>query len=387
MKISSDEFNDLIMVIKRRIGVDKRNGKTIKYEDIDSYIDKGLEFIPISLTDEDRAEVFRAIETEEAIKHTKGNCIFDDYDDPHNWYEHAEIEDEHFWRLYSKYLLEESSLDDKSIDILDKKTLPAIMNCLCNPKEAHEGRRLIRGLVIGDVQSGKTATYSGLICKAVDAGYKVVILLAGITENLRQQTQERIDQGIVGLEIKRDDITKIEKPKRVGVGKYDKQLLASSYTTQSSDFVGQKDSIFVSLEAQRSVVLFVVKKNVSVLTKLHNWLKYNNYDHSEECVNAPLLLIDDEADNASVNTSKDETNPTKTNAIIRKICNLFKTASYVGFTATPFANVFIDPDSVDEMKNADLFPEHFIYTLPTPSTYIGATVSYTHLTLPTTSRV
>ena len=258
MKISSDEFNDLIMVIKRRIGVDKRNGKTIKYEDIDSYIDKGLEFIPISLTDEDRAEVFRAIETEEAIKHTKGNCIFDDYDDPHNWYEHAEIEDEHFWRLYSKYLLEESSLDDKSIDILDKKTLPAIMNCLCNPKEAHEGRRLIRGLVIGDVQSGKTATYSGLICKAVDAGYKVVILLAGITENLRQQTQERIDQGIVGLEIKRDDITKIEKPKRVGVGKYDKQLLASSYTTQSSDFVGQKDSIFVSLEAQRSVVLFVV---------------------------------------------------------------------------------------------------------------------------------
>ena len=87
MKISSDEFNDLIMVIKRRIGVDKRNGKTIKYEDIDSYIDKGLEFIPISLTDEDRAEVFRAIETEEAIKHTKGNCIFDDYDDPHNWYE------------------------------------------------------------------------------------------------------------------------------------------------------------------------------------------------------------------------------------------------------------------------------------------------------------
>ena len=163
MKISSDEFNDLIMVIKRRIGADKRNGKTIKYEDIDSYIDKGLEFIPISLTAEDRAEVFCAIETEEAIKHTKGNCIFDDYDDPHNWYEHAEIEDEHFWRLYSKYLLEESSLDDRSIDILGKKTLPAIMNCLCNPKEAHEGRRLVRGLVIGDVQSGKTADRKSVV--------------------------------------------------------------------------------------------------------------------------------------------------------------------------------------------------------------------------------
>lgn len=372
MKISSDEFNDLIMAVMLRIRADKRSGKAIKYEDIDSYIDKGLEVVAIKLSAEDRQEVFRAIETEEAIKHTPGNCIFDDYDDPHNWYEHAEIEDEHFWRLYSKYLREESSLDDKSIELLDKKTLPEIMNCLCNPKEEHEGRRLIRGLVIGDVQSGKTATYSGLICKAVDAGYKVVILLAGITENLRQQTQERVDHGIVGLEIKKDALTKIEKPRRVGVGKYDKQLLASSYTTQSSDFVGQKDSIFVSLESQRSVVLFVVKKNVSVLTKLYNWLKNNNYDHLEACVNAPLLLIDDEADNASVNTRKDETNPTKTNAIIRKICNLFKTASYVGFTATPFANVFIDPDSVDEMKNADLFPEHFIYTLPTPSTYIGA---------------
>ena len=75
MKISNDEFNDLIMVIERRIGADKRTGKTIRYEDIDSYIDKGLEFIPIVLTAEDRAEVFRAIETEESIKHTKTRTI------------------------------------------------------------------------------------------------------------------------------------------------------------------------------------------------------------------------------------------------------------------------------------------------------------------------
>ena len=99
--------------------------------------------------------------------------------------------------------------------------------------------------------------------------------------------------------------------------------------------------------------IFVVKKNVSVLSKLYKWLKDNNYNRLEECVNAPLLLIDDEADNASVNTNKDETNPTRTNAIIRKICSLFKTASYVGFTATPFANVFIDPDSVDAMKKEE----------------------------------
>ena len=111
MKITNDEFNDLVMVIMRRIGADKRTGKTIRYEDIDFYIDKGLEFIPIVLTAEDRAEVFRAIEAEEAIKHTKGNCIFDDYDDPHNWYGHAEIEDEHFDNDFSFFITSEEPYD------------------------------------------------------------------------------------------------------------------------------------------------------------------------------------------------------------------------------------------------------------------------------------
>lgn len=374
MKISNEDYNDLLITINRYIERMKRGGKEPKYEEIDSYIDWGLRMIPVDLDEADRALLFHAIESEQAIKHTQGVCIFDDYDDPHNWYDRAERGDEHFWRLYSRYLTEESSLDEKSISLLGNKTLPDIMNCLCNPKEEHEGKFWKRGLVIGDVQSGKTATYSGLICKAIDAGYKVVILLAGITENLRQQTQERIDYGVVGREIKKDNETKIESTKIVGVGKYKlpKDPRVFSYTTQSTDFVGQKHSIIVSLDGHNSAVLFVVKKNVSVLSKLYKWLKDNNYNRLEECVNAPLLLIDDEADNASVNTNKDETNPTRTNAIIRKICSLFKTASYVGFTATPFANVFIDPDSVDAMKKADLFPEHFIYTLPTPSSYIGA---------------
>lgn len=86
---------------------------------------------------------------------------------------------------------------------MDEETLPNIMNCLGNPKELFDGKRFRKGLVIGDVQSGKTATYSGLICKAADAGYKVVILLAGITESLRQQTQERIDESIVGITYKK----------------------------------------------------------------------------------------------------------------------------------------------------------------------------------------
>lgn len=93
----------------------------------------------------------------------------------------------------------------------------------------------------------------------------------------------------------------------------------------------------------------------------------------DDLIHEPMLLIDDEADNASINTKKDKLDPTKTNKVIRQLCNAFNNATYVGFTATPFANVFIDPDTNEDMANADLFPEHFIYVLPTPSSYIGAT--------------
>ena len=108
------------------------------------------------------------------------------------------------------------------------------------------------------------------------------------------------------------------------------------------------------------------------MRKLYQWLYQQNIDKVKGYVDAPMLLIDDESDNASINTKKDETDPTKTNKLIRDICNLFKNSTYVGFTATPFANIFIDPDSVDSMRQADLFPEDFIYSLPTPSSYIGA---------------
>ena len=199
-------------------------------------------------------------------------------------------------------LKEQGSIDDKSINLLHEKTLPDIMNCLYNPKEEFDGKRLKRGLIIGDVQSGKTATYSGLICKAADAGYKVVILLAGITESLRQQTQERIDEGIVGYTIRK--VNKQIREGRVGVGKDNKQRRASSFTTCVKDFVKGSNLISTTLSEHNSLVLFVVKKNVSVLTKLHDWLKNQNMDVRTNSINHPMLLIDDEADNASVNTKK-----------------------------------------------------------------------------------
>lgn len=369
MKLTNDQYNIALMMAKGLLNCKKQDKLVPTVENVQAIIKEVLTLIGIPYDEDDEKRILTDIEYAEKITHTLGECIFDDYNIK-KWYFNDDVEDPFFWNRYYQYLKTNTSIDDKSIELLDKKTLPDILNCLFDPKEEIQGKRLKRGLIIGDVQSGKTATYSGLICKAADAGYKVVILLAGITESLRQQTQERIDEGIVGYTMRKKN--KKEVSGVVGVGKDNKPQRASSFTSCVKDFVKGSHLISTSLAAHNSLVIFVVKKNVSVLTKLHDWLRDLNMDAVTQSINHPMLLIDDEADNASVNTRKDDTDPTKTNKIIRKICNLFQTSNYVGFTATPFANVFIDPDSVDNMKNADLFPEHFIYSLPTPSSYIGA---------------
>lgn len=338
-------------------------------DDIETRINQAIDLSKLNCDAATKKRLFVDMEYEFKIIHNKGNAIFDDYDEKRDWYSNMEVSDSFFWSRYKDYLINNTSISRISINLLDDTTLPDIMNCLGNPNDKLDKPRLRRGLIIGDVQSGKTATYTGLICKAADAGYKVVILLTGITENLRRQTQARIDEGIVGLTLRREG--NIDLHPRVGVGLDNKPIRATSVTSTLNDFVGNCNKITMSL-ANNSLVLFVVKKNVSVLQRLFNWLRDQNIDQIKGCVDVPMLLIDDEADNASVNTRKDETDPTRTNKLIRQICNLFMNATYVGFTATPFANVFIDPDSVNAMQHADLFPEHFIYALESPSNYVGA---------------
>lgn len=370
MELNDNQYTNIRQLVEGLIQLDINNGKKIKYKDLTGYIDKVSLFSGMNFDADTFNKLLSDMEYQFKVKHTLGCKIYDDYDNPHNWYDIDNVQDKYFWKRYKKYLMENTSIDIRSINLLEDETLPNIMNCLGNPNDSFEGRRLKRGLIIGDVQSGKTATYSGLICMAADAGYKVVVLLAGTTESLRQQTQERIDEAVVGRTSKKID--KILKTVRVGVGLDNKAIRATSFTSCVNDFVGDCDKIATTINAHNSLIIFVVKKNVSVLKKLYDWLYIQNVDAVHGYIDTPMLLIDDEADNASVNTRKEETDPTKTNQIIRKICNVFKNSTYVGFTATPFANVFIDPDSVDSMKRADLFPEHFIYTLPTPSTYIGA---------------
>lgn len=367
--MNEKEYTILKQFTRPFIDLSISQGKELRAEDIEAYINQAVMLSKLDCDDSAKTRLFIDMEYEYKIVHNKGQAIFNNYDEKREWYSNMEIKDNFFWSRYKDYLINHSSISRISINLLDDVTLPDIMNCLGNPNDTLDKPRLRRGLIIGDVQSGKTATYTGLICKAADAGYKVVILLTGITENLRRQTQERIDEGIIGITLKKEG--KIEKYPRVGVGLDNKQIKATSVTSTLNDFVGNCNKITMSL-ANNSLVLFVIKKNVSVLQRLYNWLREQNIDPVKGYVDVPMLLIDDEADNASVNTRKDETDPTRTNKLIRQICNLFMNSTYVGFTATPFANVFIDPDSVDAMQHADLFPEHFIYTLEAPSNYVGA---------------
>ena len=199
------------------------------------------------------------------------------------------------------------------------------------------------------------------------AGYKVFILLTGTIESLRQQTQERVEEGFIGIDMSADSTG----GRRVGVGKDNKHIMAMSMTSRLSDFTGKSDKIAVSLQNKEAIV-FVIKKQKDVLQKLTNWLVTLNADPVTQKIDAPMLLIDDEADNASVNTSKEKEDPTTINRLIRELVSVFSKSNYVGFTATPFANVFIDPETTEDMANHDLFPEDFIVSLPTPSNYIGA---------------
>ena len=140
-------------------------------------------------------------------------------------------------------------------------------------------------------------------------------------------------------------------------------------TSVEADFNKRvKSNVDFSFNSHKEPVLFVLKKNVTVLEAVIKWLKKTNM--KGQYVNAPLLLIDDEADNASVNTRKEDEEPTAVNHKIRDLLALFKNATYVGFTATPFANVFINPDYVEGVAE-DLFPRNFIWTTSIPDNYFG----------------
>lgn len=318
------------------------------------------------LTEEEKKEVIAELQTKLAIRMDRGACVKEKNHVP--WYYAAKAKlPSHFWDRYRTYLFKNAGFNSDVVDALDSST-DEMMDLLSNPQANVDFQR--RGLVIGDVQSGKTSNYIALMNKAADAGYRIIILLSGTIEKLRRQTQGRVDEGFVGL-----DSTAFIRDRNnvlVGVGSIDSSMNGWAVTSTSSDFnTGTANRVSGQLAHVQVPVVFVLKKNKSVLEKLESWLRLYNANPVTKQIDLPMLMIDDEADNASVNT-KDNDAPTAINENIRKILKLFSKASYVGFTATPYANIFIDPDSTKEMLDDDLFPRDFIYALEAPTNYIGA---------------
>lgn len=266
-----------------------------------------------------------------------------------------------YFDRYKLYLRAEN-FANKTIDNIEY-TCEEILSYCANPKNT-SGIDKKRGLVVGDVQSGKTANYLGLINMAFDYGYKIVVLLAGMTNSLRLQTQKRTDKGVIGA--KSDSIgNTIEY---IGVGFNPQDHFAVPFTNQANDFAKfiQRNLNAAISDFNKPVVL-VVKKVKSILESVSERLQ-SELTEKGVLDSKSILIIDDEADNASINTRSADS-PTSINRSIRAIFNKFPIASYVGYTATPFANIFINPH--DEEDNLDLFPSDFIVQLNSPDNYFG----------------
>ena len=316
---------------------------------------------PFPLNEKQQRDIIRQLEGVFTTTQTFGASVRSDYVP---WLQQRRASIHFFyWNRLNKFYISRGQLPPSVVSVLDNVTDEVLDYC-GNPEDQSTWAR--RGMVMGHVQSGKTTNYAALICKAADAGYKVVILLAGITNSLRAQTQERIDETFIGKVSIFSPTVQADLPiMSFGNGR------APVYgTSRDNDFSKTAASTYgVTLSALREPLIFVTKKNKSTLERLRDWLRDQNRGGP---ITEPLLLIDDEADNASINTSAHPDRVTAINRTIREILHLFQRSSYVGYTATPFANIFIDPDSEDEMLQDDLFPRNFIKTLDPPSNYVGA---------------
>ena len=268
-----------------------------------------------------------------------------------------------FWNRYRSFLQDEKGFAPDTISKLDRLT-DRVLDGLFDPTANIQIDK--RGMVVGQVQSGKTSNYTGLICKAVDAGFKLIIVLSGIHENLRSQTQLRLDEGFLGFDTRNTRAFNTSVVK-IGVGNFgDDNCVAHSITSSEhrADFNANKfNSLGINFETNDPIVI-VTKKHFGILENLERWLSLRT-DPSGLINGKSALIIDDEADNASINTNKPDRDPTTINRRVRELLSCFRKSAYVGYTATPFANIFI-PQEQD-----NLFPRDFIVNIPPPSNYIG----------------
>ena len=315
------------------------------------------------------------------------------------WYTPARAwANEFYWAKYQDYLSRVRGWPDDSVARLAHDTTEVIER-IADPTqvEAYQSK----GLVVGYVQSGKTANFTGVAAKAIDAGYRLIIVMTGTIELLRSQTQRRMDMELVGRQNILGDLSEDEA--RVAKVDYqdDHDWLAGrfldlevsdptvgirrlthhradykqQFKTLKIDRIDPTKPLFDPANLHRSAArLAIVKKNSTVLGKLVTDIKANRNAFAE----IPVLIIDDESDQASVNTvdpekvaqakrdGKEVKERMAINQHIASMLELMPRAQYVGYTATPFANVFVDPSD-----DVGIFPKDFIISLGRPADYMG----------------
>ena len=350
-------------VISQSLAHVRKNG-----DDLRSFIVTMNSALNVNASAEAVEQLARDLEEQLGITMGLGAMVDDESFRP--WLDEAKADIEpYYWDRYKK-LLHMKRLPQDVITATDEVT-DRILGRLGNPGLSEQWDR--RGMVVGHVQSGKTANYTGLICKAADAGYRLIVVIAGIHNNLRNQTQERIDEGFIGRDTGRATTQGKNGKRSIGVGLFSDIKVPVSLTNTLHDFKKDTASTNTSqIDSYIVPVVLIIKKNHNTLKNLLDWLKDNNAHGDDLMIDQPMLLIDDEADNASINTKYSKEEVTKINGQIRDLLNMFHRSCYVGYTATPFANIFVDPDQYDDALKEDLFPKHFIVGLDAPTNYFGA---------------
>ena len=382
-------FNAALLNIESERPEDK-SIERIKYS-----VEKALEFLGISKDFPYKDKLILQLFENITVK-SSSSAIIKSNNDHIDWYDNNR--DRPYWETYREYLKNDKQFPPDAVSALDKTT-DIMMRNIEDPNR--EGAWDSRGLIVGSVQSGKTSNFIGFLNKAIDAGYKKIIILSGLNKNLRQQTQLRVDEGLLNYDtaFMKNGVRDLKGPlarKRMMLNL--KPIHSATNSKINGDFKFKAAEHFMNIHTDEPTV-FVVKKNKSILESVIKYflnapsvsgvsvdpkpfrIKGHHGDYNSFIKDRPILVIDDEVDNGSVDTGEQkldekgefdpEYDPKTINSRIRQILNIFEKKVYIGYTATPFANIFIHHEKKTKEEGLDLFPKDYIIDLPIPSNHSG----------------
>ena len=353
--------------IKLDMEIDGR--KNVTPGEIESHVSNLLKLKPQFKKVISKESLINDLKTSFSIKVLHKQVILSS-DDKSDWYSSERKKKDRevgFWARYEDFIRKKipgiyrQQLDDCTNEV---------MSNLEDPNSMGEWDK--RGLVMGSVQSGKTSQIVGVVNKALDSGYQFIVILCGMTNDLRSQTQDRIDEGVLGKETFNEfGISEMTK----GVG-FEGQVIfqPETFTNSSSkgDFSKQIAKQVTLDPTGKSPRILVIKKQKSILdTLIKKFETFNEERGSNSIDHFQLLVIDDECDQASVDTKKSDNVLSTINESIRKLLKLFKRKAYIGYTATPYANAAINHLAFHEQAGVDLYPKDFIFQLPMNTDYVG----------------